>query len=116
MATSPGEPIPNSFVSGVSRHFEHFQQTKKFPDALFVEVRLADGHAFFCRGLWIAHLEHVPGCVMIHGTPAHAERALVVREQHIIASEFSLKPSGGNSTRKPFGFAAGAQGAAVAAQ
>lgn len=102
--------IPNSFASGLYRHYRHFEnfrQTKGSPEHMLVEVRLADGHTFVCNGLWISHLDQVGGCVMVHGTPAQSENALVIREDHIVSAILSVKSPSGDERRQPFGFAAG---------
>lgn len=102
------DPVPGSFASGLYRHFERFHRTKGFPERLFVRLHMANGAEFFCRGLWIGHVDDVPGCVLSHGTPAHSDEALVIREDHIISARFSLRPpEDDRADSYPFGFAAG---------
>ena len=107
MAERKRHTARGGFAAGLVEHYSQFQQTMQAPQDLFVEIRLVTGQVFGCKGLSIRH-GPLRGCVMIHGAPTESERALVVREDHIVSAEIMMPPPSEEAEFKlPFGFAAG---------
>lgn len=84
--------VDGSFSSAVRAHYQRFLLDPGHPEDAFIKVTLVNGEVFYFKGLQISHIGNVPGCVMFRGTASRSDEALVVREDHVLITEFDINP------------------------